>query len=187
MFMFRYYILPFIWGYAEATFFFIIPDVILGYNAIEDYKKAMAGCLLAVVGALSGAITLYFLAGLAPENTLKALEVVPAISAEMISTVDGQIDDKGLWALFIGPLMAIPYKLYVVQAALNQIDIVVFLAISIPARLLRFILTASITRVLFTFFKNRVLKEKLDRRTTKVFYFGFWIIFYTAFFIAMPS
>jgi membrane protein YqaA with SNARE-associated domain len=180
--MFRYFILPFIWGYAEATFFFIIPDVILGYNAIEDFKKAMAGCIIAVAGALLGGITLYYLTVSFPVEILKALESVPAISNEMISTVDSQIKEKGLWALFLGPLMAIPYKLYVAQAALNPIDLAMFLAISIPARLLRFVLTATGTKILFSFFK-----DKLDRRRITIIYFILWIVFYTVFFIRMPS
>ena len=42
------------WGIAEATFFFIVPDVLLSWYAIQSYKKGIFGCVFAMLGALLG-------------------------------------------------------------------------------------------------------------------------------------
>ena len=43
-----------VWGFAEATLFFIVPDVLLSWIALHAPRKALVACLWAVVGAPSG-------------------------------------------------------------------------------------------------------------------------------------
>lgn len=51
-----------IWGFAEATFFFIIPDVILTLIAMHGLRRGMTACLIALFGAMLGGIVIYFAA-----------------------------------------------------------------------------------------------------------------------------
>ena len=43
------------WGLAEATFFFIVPDVLLSRLVLSDWRLCARACLWAVAGALVGA------------------------------------------------------------------------------------------------------------------------------------
>ena len=43
-----------IWGAAEATLFFIVPDVFLSWLALSDRRQALIACLYALLGALVG-------------------------------------------------------------------------------------------------------------------------------------
>ena len=40
-----------IWGLAEATVFFIVPDVILSFVALKEGKRATKLCLWTLAGA----------------------------------------------------------------------------------------------------------------------------------------
>jgi len=42
----------FLWGLAEATCFFIVPDVLLSFIALRRLRTALLCCGLALAGAL---------------------------------------------------------------------------------------------------------------------------------------
>src|SRR4051812_49427451 len=48
-----------VWGLAEATWFFIVPDVLLCYWGLRSGKKALIATLAVVAGAMIGAVFLY--------------------------------------------------------------------------------------------------------------------------------
>lgn len=48
----------FAWGLAEATFFFIVPDVFTTRLALQDFKRALISCIFTLAGALLGGVTL---------------------------------------------------------------------------------------------------------------------------------
>ncbi len=45
-----------IWGFAEATFFFIVPDVLLTLIALKNWRLATRACLWSLGGALIGGV-----------------------------------------------------------------------------------------------------------------------------------
>jgi len=45
-------LISFIWGFAEATFFFFIPDIYLTRVALSQPKKAYLACCYATLGAI---------------------------------------------------------------------------------------------------------------------------------------
>src|SRR5437868_1692315 len=47
------------WGYAEATLFFLVPDVLLSWVALRDPRAAGVACFWALAGALLGGATMY--------------------------------------------------------------------------------------------------------------------------------
>lgn len=54
-------ILIFIWGFSEAVWFFIIPDVILSFYALynKKFKYVVYANAAAVSGAMIGGITVF--------------------------------------------------------------------------------------------------------------------------------
>jgi membrane protein YqaA with SNARE-associated domain len=165
-----------IWGFAEATLFFIVPDVLLSWIALDQPRKAWVACGWAVGGALAGGAVMYAWGAIDVHSALAALEHVPAVSRAMCAGVGDQIQNYGIGAVFLGPIRGAPYKIYAVQAGACHINIGLFLVVSVPARLIRFALVTGLT----------VLITRLFPRTTVFFrrmvHIALWTIFYAWYF-----
>lgn len=137
------------WGLAEATLFFIVPDVLLSWLALRrPWAQVWRACLWALGGALLGGVLMYGWGRLAAPSALATLQQIPAISLAMCEAVGQQLREQGALALFTGPLTGVPYKIYAVQSGAQQASLWLFLAISVPARLLRFLAVAGLVRLI---------------------------------------
>ncbi|HEU4388791.1 MAG TPA: hypothetical protein VFV34_13400 [Blastocatellia bacterium] len=135
-------ITAFVWGFAEATFLFLVPDVFLTFIAVRALKPAMRGTLLALAGALTGGAIMYAFGLRAPGSARAFLDYVPGITSELVARVERQVQDAGLVAVLLGPSKGIPYKIYAVEWGARAGDFATFMLISIPARYTRFFLTS---------------------------------------------
>ena len=172
-------VIAFAWGFAEATLFFLVPDVFVTLIAIRALKPALRATLLALAGALAGGAIMYAFGLEAPGSARVFLDYVPGISSELVARVERQVGDGGLLAVLLGPAKGIPYKIYAVEWGARGGDLVTFLLISIPARYARFVLTAIGAR-----FMARVLAPLTGRRTKVevLLYAFFWVAFYSFYF-----
>jgi len=73
-----------LWGFAEATLFFIVPDVWLTVIAVWSPRKAAMACLFALLGALAGGALMYGWGYMAPGMALTTLERIPGIHPDML-------------------------------------------------------------------------------------------------------
>ena len=80
-------VLAFAWGLAEATFFFIVPDVLLTLIACRVLKPALKATTFALMGALVGGALMYAIGRRDPVNARAFLDQIPAISPALISRV----------------------------------------------------------------------------------------------------
>ena len=138
----------FAWGLAEAIFFFIVPDVLLTLIATRSLRSPMKATMAALAGALVGGALVVVFAHASPDAARAFLLHIPGINAHLLERVAGQVDERGLLAVLIGPLKGIPYKIYAVEWGTRGGALFSFLLISIPARWLRFALAAVVTRVI---------------------------------------
>lgn len=134
------------WGFAEATLFFILPDVLLSYFALNRKERLLRLILWALAGAIVGGIIMYYWGLYSAQTAWRWVESVPAINNELMNSVAKQLSDTGASAIILGPLQGLPYKTYAVQAASADIGPVLFIAVSVAARLLRFLLIAYVAR-----------------------------------------
>src|SRR5438876_8872457 len=104
-------VLAFAWGLAEATLFFIVPDVLLTLIACRALRPALKASIVALAGALAGGALMYALGTREPNSARIFLDYVPAISPALITSVAAQINESGLLAVMLGPLKGIPYKI----------------------------------------------------------------------------
>lgn len=132
-----------LWGFAEATFFFLVPDVILTAIAILDWKLALAACLAGVVGALVGGALMFRRGRDCHERTQAFLLRMPGISTAMLERVRDEVARRRFIAILTGPLSGTPYKAYAVEAGRQRLHFGGFLLITIPARLVRFVLVTA--------------------------------------------
>lgn len=137
----RWWDLPaFTWGFAEGTFFFLVPDIWLSYLTLSSPKRAFAASVPTLLGALAGgAVTYAWGKRLPEEESRRLLASLPAISTSMVDTVEAELTG-GLPAMVLGPLRGRPYKIYARTAGMRGDGVLPFLLWSIPARLPRFLL-----------------------------------------------
>ncbi len=130
--------LAFLWGLAEGTFFFVVPDVLISLVALVRPRNAWRHILVAIAGSMVAGIILF---GWSSQNKSAAHAVarVPLVNAEMFTQVDRSIQKHGQNAVMLGPLFGIPYKIYAVEAPRFMSE-GAFLTVSIPARGIRFLL-----------------------------------------------
>lgn len=171
-----------LWGFAEATVFFIVPDVWLTLVSARSLRAGMRACAWALVGALAGGGVMYAAAAGAPDVVRAVVVRVPAISPRMVEAVRTQIDVHGLGAVLVGPAQGRPYKIYASEWGASRRGLAGFLAISVPARLVRFVLSvvaaAAIARLLTPWSRRRAAVERAVLLAT-------WAVFYGLYFRAV--
>jgi membrane protein YqaA with SNARE-associated domain len=164
------------WGFAEATLFFIVPDVLLTWVALRDPRAAFAACLWALAAALAGGALMFGWGDADYESALAALCRVPGINRAMCDSVDLEVRAEGVAATLRGPLTGRPYKIYAVQAAGYGNSLAAFLVVSVPARLMRF---AAVTAL--AVLANRCLR-RLSLTTRRWIHAVVWLGFYAVYF-----
>lgn len=170
-----------LWGFAEATLFFLVPDIWLTALAVRrGMKTALIACMAALAGALFGGLVMYEWGASNAEAARVLLERVPAINAAMIADVGDRLREDGLSAVFLGPLFGIPYKIFAVEAASAGIGLVAFLTVSIPARLLRFLLLSVVAWAIST-----ALSGRTGIRFRTALLTACWAVFYVGYFAVM--
>lgn len=171
-----------LWGFAEATVFFIVPDVLLSWLALRSPKSGLIACLFALLGALVGGTVMWLWGRVDPDSARAIFELLPAMGGASIANVQMQLADSGISALFLGPLGGTPYKIYAVEAANLGFGLAIFLAVSIPSRLTRFLLVTIVSGV-----ASQVLRRRFSLRTVQMIHVGCWAVFYVWFFAVMAE
>lgn len=174
-------IISLLWGFAEATFFFIVPDVWLSRIAIQDKKEAFINIAFCIVGAILGGLVIYSLGLFIAPVILDFFDTIPAISEDMIGQVGQDIDRQGFaLSLLFGMIQGIPYKLFAAWAAMAQVNIVWFIVVSVMCRGLRFF---AVTLVTIGFLQ--IGQRWLSRATLYKIHGVLWVLFYVWYFSVM--
>jgi membrane protein YqaA with SNARE-associated domain len=169
--------LAFVWGFAEATLFFIIPDVVIGWAALSNWRRGLEMLAAACAGALVGGLLLYGLAANHPAEVVAAVDAVPFVHGAMIETVARDYQRHGPLAILFGPGNGIPYKVYAALAP-PVVDPASFALLTIPARLERFLPAWLIFATVGGWFRRRIAEHP---RATAVIFIVAWLIGYVVF------
>jgi len=170
-------LIPLLWGFAEATLFFIVPDVPLTFIALlKGHGAALRAACFAAAGAVAGAAVMYAWGARDPAAAVAMLERIPAIGPRMIARVGERLAQWGMAAIPLGGVSGVPFKIYAVMAAQSGIGVAVFLAFALPARLARFAAAVLIVDAI-----GRGPLGRLAARHRVLMLAGFWILFYAAY------
>jgi membrane protein YqaA with SNARE-associated domain len=171
------------WGAAEATLFFIVPDVLLSATAVvRGRRRALIAIVWVVVGAVAGGVLMYAWGRGDSKGVQSALDLVPAISLDMIGQARAAFDRRHVWAMLDGAFSGVPYKVYAATASSAGIGAPTFLIASIPARAARFIVV-----VLVAAWIDVRLRSRLDQRQRLTVLALVWIVFYATYFSIVPG
>ena len=152
-------IIAFAWGFAEATAFFIVPDVYLGFVGLFNWRRGLWAAIAALLGAMLGGAVMYMLASNDPVGINAFLTHVPLIDAVLVTDVANQTQAHGLLAVLSGPVKGTPYKIYAAQAGEQSLPLMYFLLITIVARGERFFPLVLGFGWVGTMFKNFIEKH----------------------------
>ena len=173
----------FLWGLAEATVFFVVPDVLLTIVAQRrGLFPALAVSLVVVVGAMLGGLAMWWIGGAYPGAAISFLDHIPATSKDMIDAARAALAHEPFEALLAGAFSGAPYKVFGATAQVAGVSAPGFLLITIPARAVRFVLAIVVTVVI-----DRVAAMWLSSRARLSILAGFWVVFYAVFWVVMPN
>ena len=158
-----------LWGFAEGTLFFIVPDVLLSAIAIRSLRNAVLAAVLATLGAMAGGTVMYFWGS----DALGIVRSLPDVRPEMPARVRQQLEEYGAPATVLGPLRTTPYKLYAVQAPASNVSYGSFMLITPVARFPRFLLVS-----LGVALAARYLKPRLGTRGAYGLWLASWVAIY---------
>jgi len=130
-------VLAFLWGFAEGTLFFILPDFFLSFVALFRPRRALLHIAAIVAGAVLGGAVMFTWSAHSPGGR-SVVAHVPAVSSAMFERADRDFKRYGIWGAILGPLRGIPYKVYAVEAPAYS-ALGPFLLTTIPARLWRLV------------------------------------------------
>ena len=172
-----------LWGFAEATLFFIVPDVWLSAIAVgRSHRAALRATGWAIGGAVLGGALMHAWGRVDPAGVIAVCDRLPAISPAMIAGVRDDLARQGAVAVVIGGVTGVPYKIYAVLAPEAGLSLLPFLLISIPARAIRFVLAVLIADGI-----NRLLARWLPLRQRYAVLGVVWLAFYVFYFAVMPN
>ena len=147
---------------------------------MQHKRQALLACIWALCGALIGGALIWIIGAVDPEPTRGLFTKIPAISPAMIDRVSEQIRNLGPWAVFVGPLTGTPYKIYALEAAGAGFGLLTFMLISVPARLLRFVIVVLLTHAIAS-----LLRKFASVRTLQALHLAAWTAFYAWYFTVM--
>ena len=128
-----------LWGFAEATLFFIVPDVLLTFILVRTGPgRALRAALVAALAAAAGGAVMLLWSAHAPASAFWAVAGVPNISDAMMSDAGIALASEGFLEMLRGSFAGVPFKVYAVEAQAAGINPLAFLAATVPVRLLRF-------------------------------------------------
>ena len=176
-------IAAFVWGVAEATLFFFVPDVLLSYIGLKcGAKAATRASIIAAIGASVGGIIMYLWSTNDFAGAREAVLAVPAISEAMVQHAEQAMAQNWFLATFLGPLTSTPFKVFAVLAPAAAAPLPAFALAAIAARLPRFLIVSVGVSLL-----GRALSRWLTERQLLWVLIGAWLLFYAVFFTRMPN
>lgn len=176
-------VLAFLWGLAEGTLFFVVPDVLITLAAMFRPRRALAHAGAAVAGAVLAGALLYTWASASPDSARAAVDAVPFVESNTLVVASIDLYYDGPRAVIWGPLHGIPYKAYAV-AAPRYMSLSNFLLLTIPARLWRFLLTGLAFALLGQMLKTGwlpfvgELRPFETPREMLIVHLAIWVVFY---------
>ena len=121
--------LGFAWGWCEALFFPIVPDLYLAPLAMAAPRRTVPLVLSATAGSVLGGAVAH---SLGPGWSSPLLAGAPLVTPRMIASAEMWLDDLGPRGLLRQPLSGIPYKVFALSS--RDLGSVPFVGYSLLAR-----------------------------------------------------
>ena len=149
-----------IWGFAEATFFFIVPDILLTAAVLMlGFRPALRFAVAAAGAACVGGLIMFAWGANDPGAARGFLLSVPLVGDDLLVRVASEI--AGAWPinLTLGALTGAPFKIYAVEAGAAGLNPAIFVIVGFAARMARFGLAIILTALGLAFARRMGLER----------------------------
>ena len=169
----------FAWGAAEASLFFIVPDVLISWVALKHgWRAALLAVVACVTGAGLGGAAVHAWSAHCPVAAARAVEAVPAVAAGAVARAEAEMRRGWFRAALGGSFRGAPYKVWSAAAPAAGVGLGPWTAAAGPVRAPRFLiiglLFSSLGVVLRPRLRPRFLLGLLFAGGWSAFYLGFW-------------
>ncbi|MEK9660489.1 MAG: hypothetical protein VW644_01930 [Alphaproteobacteria bacterium] len=176
-----------VWGFAEATLFFLVPDILLTAAALHaGFRRALPLAAVAASAAVIGGTAMYCWSAGNPASAYAALDAVPAIGPALIDGIANAMTVDWPAALFAGGISGRPFKVYAVEAAALGIPMAAFVAVGAAARLVRFTASIALACSVRILLVHR-FGAASGRHAAWLAWAVGWVALYTIYFATMPG
>lgn len=171
------------WGLAEATVFFVVPDVIISWIALRHGARAgLTACLAAAAGAVAGGAAVWLWGQSDIAGARAVFDLLPAIGPATIARAQAEMAGEGRFAAMLaGAMTGVPYKLYAAEAGAVSAPLWWLMAVTPAARLPRFIVAALGASLVRHWLRGVAMRWLL------LGWAFFWIVFYALFWSGQPG
>ena len=161
------------WGLAEATLFFVVPDVWVGWIALRRPRRVLGVCLAAIAGGIAGSAIVHTAVrqGWDPDSFFRAL---PGVQRGDIGRVRASIADDPTRAFAMGAITGVPVKIYVTEADRAGLPLTRTLALVALNRAPRIAVSGLVAAVLGAFAR----RTGLAGGPAEALYLVGWVVFY---------
>jgi hypothetical protein len=165
-----------LWGLAEATVFFIVPDVWISFMALRGRRAGLSAVAGALAGAVAGGLAMAALARRDPAFALGLVDAVPGVTPAILARAADLAAAPQPWGMIAGALSGVPYKLFAVLLAGDMAPAGFALA-SLAARAPRFLLILALVWLVV-----RLLLPRAPAGVRRRVLLAVWVVFYAGFF-----
>ena len=129
-------------AFADSALLGMPIDAIVAYYVYQDHRRLIFYVLMASLGSALGSIPLYIIGYQGGEKVLRK-----RISEERFLRIHRSFEQHEFWALMFPAMLPppMPFKLFVLGAAVFEMKFRDFLAAIFAGRFVRFLLLASLT------------------------------------------
>ena len=129
-------------AFVESSFFPIPPDAMLIPMVLANRRRWWQLALICTIASVLGAILGYAIGALAYDWLGKPILEFYGKEAAFAELANTYNSEWGLLAVFAGAVTFLPYKLFTIFSGTTRLNLVLFIAISIVGRGLRFFAVA---------------------------------------------
>lgn len=145
--------------FAESSFFPIPPDALLVPMVLANRAKAWRYAAICIVSSVLGGIAGYFIGLLLFETVGQAILGFYGLQENFAEVAERYNELGWLMVLLGGGFTPLPYKLITLTSGVTQLDLVLFIVLSVIARTLRFAATCALL-----FWAGPKLREVIEKR-----------------------
>ncbi|WP_448683655.1 YqaA family protein [Pseudomonas nicosulfuronedens] len=145
--------------FAESSFFPIPPDALLVPMVLANRAKAWRYAAICIVSSVLGGIAGYFIGLLLFETVGQAILAFYGLQGNFAEVAERYNELGWLMVLLGGGFTPLPYKLITLTSGVTQLDLLLFIALSVVARTLRFSATCALL-----FWAGPALREVIEKR-----------------------
>ncbi|MBT9584955.1 hypothetical protein IV102_16550 [bacterium] len=172
--------LAFLWGWAEATWFFVVPDLWLTFAVFWGRSTAMSAVLAALAGSLAGAVHFFWLDETSRQLLQQWWQVTPGYAPSMAGAIAQHLQ-WGPAGLCHGPWLGIPYRYYLGQAHTLQFPLLSVCLWTLWARLPRLILAPLVAGAFYSLLRAQSAQLGLSdnwKRPLALLFASVWVAIY---------